>query len=164
MFSFFSFPAHPLSFGVPTDLRVRDRTNAIYLSYFLSVYGGPPFATRSSPRFKVSLCVYTPHTVHLSCAFLLSRVHVCTLSLAPSNMFLYFSPSLSERCSPSFSLSYLKRSGILTPLPLSFSLLIPPPRAFSSSLAFSQSLRTYACQSVCARLNRAGAVEMAGSR
>lgn len=65
--------------------------------------------------------------------------------------------SLLSQFSFSLFLSiYLFRSSLTSSCALSLSI--------SLSLAFSQSLRTYARQSMCARLNRAGAVEMAGSR
>lgn len=143
------------------------------------MHGRPPFATRSPLRFKVSLYVYTSTLSTYLPPPPAFRARMCLLSLVLFSMLFYFSSSLSSgnvarfpspffvhRSPPSsvrsllsqFSFSlflsiYLFRSSLTSSCALSLSLS-----------RFLAALRTYARQSMCARLNRAGAVEMAGSR
>lgn len=82
--SFFSFS----DFSIPTDLRVRERTNAIYLSYFLSgVQARATLCTVDHPsppvrRFASKFpYICTHHAVHLSSALSrFSRAHVSPFS------------------------------------------------------------------------------------
>lgn len=128
----FSFP---LSYRPGGSSSTRDRTNAIYLSYFLSSvlailrmvdHPSPPI--RLASKFSYT---YIHHTVHLS--------STCPLTYVSS-----FSRSFSRVC-----------------LFLAFS--YTPFFFLSLSLLLSRNLCVRMRRSMCARLNRAGAVEMAGS-
>lgn len=138
--NFLSLSLHHI---VPADLRVRDRTNAIYLSYFLSSvpatlpYGRPPFASLQSFSY-----MYTYTTLSTCLTPSLSPIY--SLSLAPFSKFYHFSSSLLEHLSlllPRLSSRFFAH------------LLLPPP---SLPLAFSQSLRTCANIHVCAAEPRRG--------
>lgn len=139
----------------------------VYSRYF--VYSKPPFATLSPPRLKVSLYVYRPHCPLIFRLSSLACARVSSLSFLSMCFFIFLlhCRNVARLLFLFFSLfrgSSTPNSSPVPSHPFSFFLfLVLPPRAFSSSLAFSQSLRTYARQSMCARLSRAEAVEMAGS-
>lgn len=114
---------------VPVDLGVRDRTNVIYLSYFLpacqllSAYGRPPFATRS-PSFKVFLYVYIHHCPLVFPTFPLAYVPSFSRSFQQASLFFFFivGTSLAPSLYPSLSLSLFAFSHTHPSFPLSLSL------------------------------------------
>lgn len=141
-----SFPFFPLFLIVPVDRRVRDCTNAIYLSYFLSsVLVILRMADHPSPPiFLASKFSYTYNTTLSTClCHLSSRVHILLLSLlsASFSIFLLHCRNISR----SFSCVYLLLASSHTH---QHTLILP--------LAFSQSLRTYAPIHVCAAEPRKG--------
>lgn len=86
----------------------------------------------------------------------------CRRGTLPAFLLLF---SFIVHLHPPCALSYPNSLSLSFYRSIYFVLVLPlRARFLSLSLAFSQSLRTYARQPMCARLNRAGAVEMAGSR